>query len=88
MDKELRKQNFNDNVLESEALQIQLDFTLLEQLKIAKNLIDLVYGDIWQNTENDDDIKTCNTLTTISLQLKNVINNYDEKDEGLENYEF
>lgn len=75
----MKKQNYNDNILENEALQIQLDFTLLEQLKISKNLIDLVCGDIWYNTENDDDIKTYNTLTTISLQLKETINNYDEK---------
>ena len=33
MKKELKKQNFNNNILENEALQIQLDFTLLEQLK-------------------------------------------------------
>lgn len=78
MKKELKKQNFNDNILENEALQIQLDFTLLEQLKISKNLIDLVCGDIWHNTENDNDIKTYNNLTTISLQLKEIINNYDE----------
>lgn len=85
MEKELKKQNFNDNMLENETLQIQLDFTLLEQLKISKNLIDLVCGDIWYNTENDDDIKTHNTLTTISLQLKEIINNYDEKNGGLKN---
>lgn len=79
MNEELIKQNFNDDLLENEALQIQLDFTLLEQLKIAKNLIDLVYGDIWHNTENDGGIKTCNTLTTVSLQLKEIISNYDNK---------
>jgi len=78
----IQKQNFNDDILENEALQIQLDFTLLEQLKIANNLIDLVYGDIWHNTENDNDIKTCNTLTTISLQLKEIINTYDEISKG------
>lgn len=83
MNKNLKKQNFNDDMLENEALQIQLDFTLLEQLKIANNLIDLVYGDIWYNTENDNDIKTCNTLTTISLQLKEIINKYDEIDKNI-----
>lgn len=77
MTNELKKQNFNDNMLENEALQMQLNFTLLEQLKIAKNLIDLVYGDICYNIENDNDIKTRNTLTTISLQLKKIIDNYD-----------
>lgn len=77
MEKELKKQNFNDNILENEALQIQLDFTLLEQLKIAKNLIDLVYGDVYYNTENNEDVKTCNALTTISLQLNEIIKNYD-----------
>ena len=82
MEKELKKQNFNDDILENEALQIQLDFTLLEQLKIANNLINLVYGDIWYNTENDNDIKPCNTLTTISLQLKEIINTYDEISKG------
>lgn len=79
----MKKQNFNDDMLENEALQLQTDFTLLEQLKIANNLIDLVYNDIWHNTENDNDIKTCNTLTTISLQLKEIINNYDESSEEI-----
>lgn len=74
------QQNFNDSMLENEALQLQLDFTLMEQLKIAKNLIDLVHGDIWYNTENDNDKKTCNTLTTISLQLKEIIETYEEKE--------
>ena len=77
MEKELKKQYFNDNILENEALQIQLDFTLLEQLKIAKNLIDLIYGDIYYNTENNEDVKTCTTLTTISLQLNEIIKKYD-----------
>lgn len=79
MEKELKKQNFNNNMLENEALQIQLDFTLLEQLKIAKNLIDLVYGDVCYNTEDDNDTKTCNTLTTISMQLNEIIKQYDEE---------
>lgn len=80
MDNKEFQENFNDDMLENKALQIQLDFTLLEQLKIANNLIDLVYGDIRYNIENDNDIKTCNTLTTISLQLKEIINKYDEID--------
>ena len=71
------KQNFNNDMLENEALQIQQDFTLLEQLKIAYYLISLVYGDMLYNTENDDDIKTCNTLATIYLQLKEIIDKYN-----------
>ena len=71
------KQNFNNDMLENEALQIQQDFNLLEQLKIAYYLISLVHGDIIYNTENDDDFKTCNTLTTIYLQLKEIIDKYD-----------
>ena len=77
MKNELKKQNFNNNMLENEALQIQLDFTLLEQLKIAKNLIDLVYGDVCYNIEDDNDTKTCNTLTTISMQLNEIIKDYE-----------
>lgn len=72
------KQILNDYALENEALQIQLDFTPMEQLKIAKNLIDLLHGDIWHNTENDNDTKTLNTLTTTSLQLKEIIKEYEE----------
>ena len=37
------KQNFNNDMLENEALQIQQDFNLLEQLKIAYYLISLVH---------------------------------------------
>ena len=71
------KQNFNNDMLENEALQIQQDFTLLEQLKIAYYLISLVHGDILYNTENDEDFNTCNTLTTIYLQLKEIIDKYN-----------
>ena len=77
MKEDLKKQNLNDNTLKNEAYQLQLDFTLLEQLKIAKNLIDLIYNDICYNTENDNDVKTCNTLTTIILQLNEIIKEYD-----------
>lgn len=73
------KQILNDYTLENEALQIQLDFTPIEQLKIAKNILDLLHGDIFMNTENDNDIKTLNTLTTISLQLKEIIKEYGEE---------
>lgn len=71
------KQILNDYALENEALQIQLDFTPMEQLKIAKNILDLLHGDIFMNTENDNDTKTLNTLTTISLQLKEIIKEYE-----------
>lgn len=66
-------QYFTDEMLKNEALQINLDFTLLEQLKIAKNIIDLVCGDIVYNLETNDDKKDSNTLTTISLQLAEII---------------
>lgn len=70
---------FNDEMLENEAYQINLDFTLLEQLKLAKNIIDLVYGDIMYNLETNEDKKDSNTLTTISLQLKEIIKRNEVK---------
>lgn len=73
------KQILNDYTLENEALQIRLDFTPMEQLKIAKNILDLLHGDIFMNEENDTDTKTLNTLTTISLQLKEIIKEYEEE---------
>lgn len=73
------KQYLNDETLQNEAYQINLDFTLLEQLKIAKNILDLLHGDIFMNTENENDTKTLNTLTTISLQLKEIIKESEEK---------
>lgn len=79
MEKELKKQYLNDETMQNEVYQINLDFTLLEQLKLAKNIIDLVHGDIIYNTENNNDIKTCNTLTTITLQLKEIIEQYEVK---------
>ena len=69
----MNKQYFNDEMLENEAYQINFDFTPLEQLKLAKNIIDLVCGDIMYNLETNEDKKDSNTLTTISLQLKEII---------------
>ena len=74
---ELNFQYFNDNVLENEALQFQLNFTLLEQLKISKNLLNLIAGDLWHNY---DETKIYNTLTTICLQLKEIIEEIEKKE--------
>lgn len=75
----MNTQYFNDEMLENEAYQINLDFTLLEQLKLAKNIIDLICGDIIYNLETNEDKKDSNTLTTISLQLKEIIKRNEVK---------
>ena len=72
------QQNFNDDTLYNEALQIQQDFTELEQLKIAKNLISLVCNDIYQNIETEKEEKTFIDLMTIFSQLKKIIETYDK----------
>lgn len=75
----MNEQYFNDNMLENEALQINLDFTLLEQLKLAKNVIDLVCGDIIYNLETNDDKRDSKALTAISLQLAEIIKRNEVK---------
>lgn len=75
----MNKQYFNDEMLENEAYQINLDFTLLEQLKLAKNVIDLVCGDIIYNLETNENKKDSNTLTSISLQLTDIIKRNEVK---------
>lgn len=75
----MKEQYFTDEMLENEAYQINLDFTLIEQLKLAKNIIDLVQGDIVYNLETNDDKKDSNTLATISSQLKEIIKRNEEE---------
>jgi hypothetical protein len=49
----------------------------LEQLKVAYKILDNVGEYIHYNAENENDIKTINTIITICLQLKEIIKEYD-----------
>ena len=71
----MKTEYINDEILENEAYQINLDFTLLQQLKLAKNIIDLVWGDIIYNLETSEDKKDSDRLTSISSQLAEIIKN-------------
>lgn len=69
----LKKQYLSDDTIENKSCQINSDFTLLEQLKLAKNIIDLVYGDIRYNLETKEDEKDYNSLEKISFELAEII---------------
>lgn len=69
----MKKQYINDDTLLNEAFQIRDDFTLLEQLKLAHNIIELIINDIQYNLETNDDKKDFNTLITTELQLNKII---------------
>ena len=73
--KDLKIQYLSDYILENKAYQINRDFTIKEKLKIIKEICDLICCDIDNDLETNEAIKTFNTLTTISLELKNIINN-------------
>jgi hypothetical protein len=47
----------------------------LERLKAIHYALDYVLNNIEYNQETNDDIKTFNTLTTIDLQLSEIISN-------------
>lgn len=69
----MKEQYINDDTLLNEAFQIRDDFTLLEQLKLAHNIIELIINDIQYNLETNDDKKDFNTLITTELQLNKII---------------
>jgi hypothetical protein len=75
----MKEQYINDDTLLNEAFQIRDDFTLLEQLKLAHNIIDLIINDIQYNLETNDDKKSFNTLITTELQLNEIIKRNEVK---------
>lgn len=75
----MKEQYINDDTLLNEAFQIRYDFTLLEQLKLAHNIIDLIINDIQYNLETNDDKKSFNTLITTELQLNEIIKRNEVK---------
>lgn len=75
----MKEQYINDDTLRNEAFQIRDDFTLLEQLKLAHNIIDLIINDIQYNLETNDDKKSFNTLITTELQLNEIIKRNEVK---------
>nr|DAZ75990.1 MAG TPA: hypothetical protein [Caudoviricetes sp.] len=75
----MKEQYINDDTLQNEAFQIRDDFTLLEQSKLAHNIIDLIINDIQYNLETNDDKKSFNTLITTELQLNEIIKRNEVK---------
>lgn len=73
----MNNQNFNDKMLANEAYQINLDFTLLEQLKLARNLIQLVHGDLFMQQETEEELVTINNLGIIANSLDEIIKKYE-----------
>lgn len=73
----MNKQNFNDKMLGNEAYQINLDFTLLEQLKLARNILQLVHGDLFMQQETEEDNLTIANLGMIADSLDKIIKKYE-----------
>lgn len=71
----MKKQNFNDEMLRNEAFQLFDDFTTFESLKIAKNILHLIYNDIFLNAENEKEEKTAIEILNILFKLNEIIKN-------------
>ena len=69
----MKKQNFNDEMLRNEAFQLFNDFTTFESLKIAKNIIHLIYNDILYNAETEKEKQTTEKILEIILELNKII---------------
>lgn len=67
--------NFNDEILKHKAFQLFNDFTTFESLKIAKNIIHLIYNDILYNAETKKDNKTKENILKIMFELDEIIKN-------------
>lgn len=75
----MKEQYMNDDTLLNEAYQIRDDFTPLEQLKLARNIVELIINDSQYDLETNDDKKDFNTLITTELQLNEIIKRNEEK---------
>lgn len=75
----MKDQYMNDDTLLNEAYQIRDDFTLLEQLKLARNIVELIINDSQYDLETNDDKKDFNTLITTELQLNEIIKRNEVK---------
>lgn len=65
--------NFNDEILKHKAFQLFNDFTTFESLKIAKNIIHLIYNDILYNAETEKEKQTTEKILKIILELDEII---------------
>lgn len=71
------KQHFNDEKLEKMAIELNEDLTLMEQMKLARNLIQLIHGDLFMQEENEEDKVTILNLSVMALSLDKIIKKYD-----------
>ena len=71
------KQYYTNEKLEEMALKLNEDLTLMEQTKLARNLIHLIHGDLYMQEENDEDLLTIASLDSIALSLDKIIKKYN-----------
>lgn len=71
------KQKYNDEKLEKMAIHINEDLTLIEQMKLARNLLQLIHGDLFTQEETDEDLLTITSLAIMADSLDTIIKKYD-----------
>lgn len=71
------RQYKSNEYLEQMVMNLNEDLTLMEQLKIARNLIQLVHGDLFMQQETEEELLTINNLGVIADSLDEIIKKYE-----------
>lgn len=70
-------QFYNNEKVEQMAIDLNEDLTLMEQMKLARNLLQLIHGDLFMQEENEEDDLTVASLGVMAVSLDKIIKKYE-----------
>lgn len=71
------KQYFNNEKLEKMAIDLNAELTLMEQMKLARNVLQLIHGDLFMQQENEEDKLNIFSLSIVANYLDAIIKKYE-----------
>ena len=70
-------QYFTNEKLEKMALDLNRELPLMAQMKLARNLVQLIHGDLFMQQENDEDLLTITSIAITADTLDKIIKKYE-----------
>lgn len=71
------KQYYNNEKLEKMAIDLNAELTLMEQMKLARNVLQLIHSDLFMQEENNEDLLTITSLDIMAASLDKIIKKYE-----------
>ena len=71
------KQYRSNETLEKMVIHINEDLTLMEQMKLARNVLQLIHSDLFMQEETEEDYLTLTSLDVMAASLDKIIKKYE-----------